>query len=428
MREKLVDKPNLSGVLLCSFVFIFVSSILISHWVQDVFPMGPIAKVLTIIMYSPYIIAILCKTILDVRNKSLLSGVNKFYYALLLYYLFISVFRFVSHGEVKESLYLFIVFSGSMAFLLFNLKCQFNKGQTLVFSLVAIALLLLLYRFSLLVLVPKVFRYPPINTNVLSCILLNLIIYFTYCLSVASAKRRWLVITIIVLSMVLVLVSGARASFFLLLFVIGVSSVVLFVYKKRAAVLFGMCVLSAALIVSVLFAVGFKNVRSSVSRELWIFNRLILTEGNENDSFDSIGDQEQIIEEQNEQISRSDTGRQELVENGLQEIGKDPLFGTGNVYYEQKIRETYIANQTSHCFLIESMVSFGSIGTILVFGLFLALVLDLFKKIGRREKCFLVLTIVSHLLYCLVQPLFFEPIVSFVFVLIFCCYSLDDKV
>jgi hypothetical protein len=379
-------------------------------------------------MYLPYVVAVVVKFFVDIKNKAVLIGTNKLFYAFSIYYFIVSAYRIVSHGEVKESIYLFIVFLGSMAFLMLNTELKLNKDQTLIYSLLAISIIILIYRFSLLGLVPSLFSCPPINTNVLSCILLILIAFFAYYLSVVSDNKQWFIASILILSLVLVFVSGARASFFLLLLVIVISFIILFIYKKRVAILFGSCVLTSILIVIILFGVGFRDVRSSVSRELWIFNRFILTLDNEDTNHVSSSNQERIIEEQNQQISRSDIARKDLVEKGLQEIRKNPLFGTGNVYYEQRIRETYIANQTSHCFLIESMVSFGGVGTLLGFGLFFFIIFSRLKKSKSNVKLFIILTIVSHLLYCLVQPLFFEPIVSFVFTLIISSYSLEDKI
>ncbi len=111
----------------------------------------------------------------------------------------------------------------------------------------------------------------------------------------------------------------------------------------------------------------------------------------------------------------SDNVRSEIWKMGLQQFSRSPLFGTGILAFDFDFGY-YKAHQSAHNFLIELLMSYGVIGTIL-YG---KLVYLIFRFCTPRKPYIrlVLLTFASYLGFSLVEPTFTERIILFVFLLV----------
>lgn len=428
----MITKSVKNYIICITFFFHLIFNVLCSHWVQEVFPLPvSILRIFTVLIYLPYFSVIVLKLISDIKERLLFKGINIVYYSFCAYYGLVSVWRLLKHGEVKESFYYFVVIVGALAFFIqvFNRKL-FSK-ECLNKNLVICMGILCLFRIVFLFLVNRTFSYLPVNAIVFACLFLISIPFLANHFDKGSRAQKITYSTILVLSVVFGLLSGSRASFYLLLMVIFAVAVFLLIKNRKSLILFLSLNLCSLLLVSILFAVNFSDVRKNVIREVWFLNSIVKVDdtesglnGNDEDELES--DIEELIEQQNQQIDRSDTGRKELMINGINEIKKNPVFGTGDVLYQQQMTETYIANQSSHNFIIESLVSFGIIGTGLLMAALLMLFVKALKEIDFENKFYLVLTAGALLAFSCIQPLFFNAIVVFPLFLIYSAFSISS--
>lgn len=415
MIIKILNKYNISIV----FFFYILLNVICSRWVQEVFPYPlNILRILTVLIYLPFILIILIKLYMDIKCKALFKGANIFYYSFFTYYVLISVWRIINHDEVKESFYFFIVIIGAIAFLIQGVKFNFFSKDSLIDNIFVCTAIICSYRISFVFLVNKIFSYMPINAIIFACIFIISIPFLVNNIEIKSHARKIVCFLLLVLSITFVLLSGSRASFYLLVFLVLAITVFMIIKCKKNLIPFFSILLCSTVIVTILFAINFKDVRKNVVREVWFLNSVIKVEEPVSDNNENINTEinyDELIDQQNQQIDKSDNFRRELFIYGINEIKKNPLFGTGNVLYEQQMNETYIANQSSHNFIIESLVSFGIIGSLLLLGSILLILIHAIKVIDIKSKFFLILTIGVLLAFSCIQPLFYNPIVVYPF-------------
>lgn len=118
-----------------------------------------------------------------------------------------------------------------------------------------------------------------------------------------------------------------------------------------------------------------------------------------------------------EQINQSDSMRKELIEKGINEVKKNPLFGTGNLYFEYDLNNGYgVFKQTSHNLIIDGIINYGIIGVLALIILFLKIVFsDIFKNMKKSLYTEFFTIILVFLGNSMVQPLAFNPIVLPIF-------------
>lgn len=418
MYKKLI-KTFIISVL---FFSVFLFDAFGSHWAQELFASSiHIRRICTLGVYLPFIIAIGQKVISDFKCREILVVENIFYYLFIIYYFIVTIYRFMMHGEYKESIYFFIVFIGSASLVIEIFRKQIFSQTILIKNIRICCIITAVYRIIILFIVPQIFSYPPVNINIISSLAVLFFAFFSYCLSIQQQDNKWINIVLLFLSTTIILSSGSRASFILLIILVLFSTVYFLLMNKKLFLIFGSTVLSSVILIAVLSAFNIGDVRPSVVREIWILNRFIENvEENTEDLISPIDD----TKIQNQQIERSDVSRRDLIEMGVQQVYINPIFGTGDVLYQQNITKTYTANQTSHCFIIESLVCFGVIGSIIsILMISIPCMLGLSWK-SRNVIFFIIITLIVHLLFCLVQPLFFDPIVSIVFTIIMSCLGI----
>ena len=419
MFKKLIRGYAISIV----FFLVFVFDAFGSHWTQEVFSASiTLKRIGTIAVYLPFIIAIISKFISDIKGKAIFIGRNKLFYAFAIYYSLVTAYRFITHGEYKESLYFFIVIMGSIAFIMLMQEKRFLSLDELINNAIVCCIIIAVYRVLIMIIVPRLFSYPPVNSNIISSLALLCFSLFSFNLSIQRKEHYLTSAVLLLISMTITLTTGSRASFLLLIALIVVTSVRFLSKNKKILLYYGGAVMASFVLVTALSIVNIGGVRASVVREIWFLNRFI---GTVEVTTEEPMPQEDETELQNQQIERSDIGRKELVLMGVQQIKNNPVFGTGDVLYQQKISKSYTANQTSHCFLIESFACFGIVGTILCMSLVFSLFLQSINRHKGNIRYFTILTLIVHLIFCLVQPLFFDPIISIVFSVVICCFSIN---
>jgi len=120
-----------------------------------------------------------------------------------------------------------------------------------------------------------------------------------------------------------------------------------------------------------------------------------------------------------DQIGRSDAMRSELMKQGIAEVWKNPIFGTGNLYYTYDLGYKTM-EQTAHNFIIESLVCYGIVGTVMIALLLLAIL----RQCGFfRKECIknwriwasIILVSLYYFAFGMVQPSVFNTLVCPVF-------------
>lgn len=412
MNRQLAVKQHMVIIV---FLWLTVSNIICSRWTQELVPYSLLlARIFTVCIYLPFFLLIAFKAINDIKCKSILkSKINLLYYSFISYYAIISAYRYFTHEEFQESVYYFVVFIGAVGFFLALIdKTLVIEPRALAGSIFVCSLSLIIFRVVFLFIGFKYYTHPPININILVAVEELLVICYLFFLYKGDIRDKRECNGILILSSITILISGSRAGLCLFVLVMGVVLVLCLRNNKNAFKQIVLVLLVSVVLTSILFAFDVEYVRKSVVREMWGMNHLIALHD---------GETEDIITSQNEQIERSDGGRIELIRIGIEQIKENPMFGTGDVFYEQRVAGI-IANQSSHCFIIEFLVSFGLIGTLLGFCLLGYVAYMLFKKIHKRLLCFAVLTCVTYFLYALIQPLFFNTLVMPIFVIVMSCY------
>ena len=416
-----------------SFVFFFhlLFNVLCSHWFQEAFPLPlSILRIITILIYFPYLSVIVLKLVMDIKERSLFKGINIIYYSFCAYYVLVSIWRLLKHNEVKESFYYFVVIVGALAFFIQVFNRKLLSKECIIINATICTAILCIYRTVLLFMVNRTFSYLPINAIVFACVFLISIPFLVNNIDKDSRTQKIVFSILLGLSIVFVLLSGSRASFYLLLLTLFAVAVFMIIKNRKALLRFFAVIFGSLIVVALLFAVNFSDVRKNIVREVWFLNTVVKVDEpvsgeNENDN-DNENDIEELIEQQNQQIDRSDTGRKELMIYGINEIKKNPVFGTGDVLYLQQMTDTYIANQSSHNFIIESLVSYGIIGTVLLMAVFGVLFVKALKEIDIKHKFYLILTAGVLLAFSCIQPLFFNAIVVFPLFIIYSALSISS--
>ena len=418
MNRQLVIKQHMVSIV---FLWLIALTIICSRWTQELIPYPlSFARFFTICIYLPFVLLIALKVIHDIKSKALFRGkTNLLYYSFIFYYAIVSVHRFFAHEEFQESAYYFVVFIGAVGFLLMLINNSFIiEQQVLAGSIFVCSLSLIIYRVVFLFIGFKHYTHPPININILVAVELLLVISYLFFLYKGDIRNKKECSGILILSSITILIAGSRAGFCLFVLVVGVVLLVCFRNNKDAFKQIVLVLLASVVFTSALFVFDVEYVRNSVLREMWGMNHLIA-------SYDNDGETEAIVQSQNEQIDRSDGGRVELIQMGIGEIKENPLFGTGDVLYEQRVGDITV-NQSSHCFIIEFLVSYGLIGTLLGFCLLGRIAYVLFKRIPKRLVAFALLTGGTYFSFATVQPLFFNPLVISVFVIAMSCYYVGN--
>ena len=385
-----------------------------SRWVTDYISMPVIiTKLATIATYAPFLCFVLWKFFGDLRKpeKSLL---NLTFYVFSAYYAALFVFRFFTGAEIKENLYYTAIFLGSLALFMLiannNIKITAEgiSKKILLFSSV-----LLLYYFAYFIFIKRILYSCPINEIALGGTLILLLPVISAVISKFNNKKMWLICsTAIIAGIVLTIMTlGSRAVFAFMC--IAIIAIVLININNKKLVI---CVITGAvtgiIITAILFAFNISSVRTAVYRETNLSslagfidniaeeNTTITEESTtveesttaeesstvevpatEATSFaeDTTNSEEtSVIEQENStsapinsmvdnQIAKSDSMRSELFKLSIEEVKKNILFGTGNVFYEHEYSgSSGKVNAPVHNILLATLNCYGLLGLILI--------------------------------------------------------------
>ena len=375
------------------FLFVLILNFFGSHWTWLFWQYNSfIAKTIVILLYLPFFLVILLyiKKVIRERcpNKSLLL--------FSIYSIVLVLIRFLSGTEYMETIYCTVIFLGSSALLLFITNRNFNNTKLLLITCLGVVNI---YWLGYTFLLHNVFEYSPININFIVAII---IILLPPCVLSINEENNKLQITdvLLILSGVSLAISGSRLGFSLAC--IEVVLVLLFIRKDKKLFKRILAIMAVvAIATSTLFVLDIYATRVYLARELWYITPL--QEYVESTTGNEIADQ----------IERSDVGRKKLMQHGLNEFCKNPILGTGDVYYKVKMTDSYTASQSSHNFIIESLVCYGIIGCVLMGWLCYVILKKILSLIHSKiKRKMLYLTVGAFILMCSFQPLFFNSITS----------------
>lgn len=422
-------KAKNKAFFLFFMVYISMLSTMTSTWVNRVLQ-WPILinQILTVFIYLPFVLMIIVKLVGDLKEyRSIIKRpIECIYYLFAFYYAIITGYRLLNGMEVKENLYYSIIFFGAIALYLLIRSKKIKISQSeLVTNLLWVDIFFVLYRLIYCLVGVHFIENPPVNINLTSGAVAILTPFVAnWLINECSTKRDkalgWLILCS---NIVVVLTTGARAIFYLVVVIVGVSF--LCNLNNRKGLLRAVsAVLVGCLVVAFLAMANVGEVRYSIYRQTGLtisaVNILDSSAENPSDSTEnSVDPQKQLAEEQ---FSRSDYMRKDLLQRGIEQVKLNPLLGTGDVAYECQIGD-YKAIQSSHNFLIEAIICYGCIGLVIIAGLFITLIVD--TKLFRREtrtkcksKIVLILTVLFYFAFGFVQPTVFNYIICPLFVLI----------
>lgn len=438
------------------FVYIALWISLNSSGINQIFSFSIILeRFFLILSYLPFAVAILWKIYTDIkcRRKNL---VNLMYYIFCVYFLCIETYRFFTGMEVKESLYYFLLLFGSLAIYL-----QIRDGDFILtkeeymFNLLAIAIFVIVFHVICSLVLEKYLPNAPININITSGLLVLLfpILSSFMCDRKMSKRQRWLIGFTLVVSLVIVCTTGSRSIFLLssiIIFTLLISNIIL-KNVERLLCLFGVC-LSVCAIIILMLAINVGDVRYALYRQTnlsFLGLRTNVSEANsEQEAVEETADKEATLEgsveesipeesvpeegEESEsltqiQINQSDNMRTDLIKMGIGQIKVNPWFGTGDILYPYAISEDYIPEQSSHNFVIESIIAFGIIGFLLLIVLFFSILqtTGIFMKGAhscREIKLSLILTLFFFFGFGFVEPTVYNHLLTLAFAICLAAY------
>jgi len=448
-----------------AFFIIFVYFVLLltvrSTYVIEAFPaLEGLSKYSTVLTYLPFAVAILWKLLGDLMHiKRTVSSVsNCIYYAFALYYVALCAYRFTHGMEIKENFYYTVVFLGAVAayMLLRDGKIVMPK-KDLDKNILWITCLFMLYRLAYVLIGAQFISKSPINLNLTSGAVAVLLPYVANLLTEPALEKKKMIFPWIVFSagIIVIATTGARALFALTAGTVAVMLAVALLKRKGLLRILSALVLSCAVVVG-MAVMNVGDVRYAIYRQTGIDISASLNVGttvattapqtqpgtsNENpggvqtppsngttdtkDPADS-SEPEEIVDpdllKAQKQINASDRMRKRLMQWGIQQVKESPLFGTGDVMYWYQMNRRYGFMQSSHNFLIEAMVCYGTIGLVIMAALVIALLAEakLFAKPLRYRWSYrvtILLTAAVYFAFGFVQPTVFDSLICPLFVL-----------
>lgn len=424
--------------ILLSFIFMTMCLTLTTTWVVEKLNIPTLfTRGLTVLVYAPFIGAILWKLIGDIWalfKKQKPDILSCLYYLFALYYAGLCVWRFLSGMEIKENLYYTLVLVGSVAIFsqLQKGRLSVEKGE-ITHNLTAIAIYLVAYRLLYAFIFADFFQKQPINTNLVtgSLGLLLPLLLISLCDKNGDKQQHKMAAIAVFGSLIVIVTTGARAIF--LLSILSVVVVVLCnLINWKGLVRVGAVLIAVACTVSMLAAINYGSVRYALYREtgLNVSSLFGTTQELPAPPEDDIVENE-IQNQAQDQIKQSDNMRGDLVEWGIAEIKKNPVFGTGDVLFRYMITAERGFMQSSHNFLIETIICYGIIGLVLIAALFLWMLWKtglLHIKNWRkwRNAVGALLVVIYYFAFGFVQPTVYAPMICSLFVILLAGFGVQS--
>lgn len=419
------------------FVYLTLAAILTSRYVAE-WARIPLAalRVITLLSYLPYALFALKKFLDDIKYRSV-NFLNCCYYLFAAYYGALFLYRLFTGMEAKENLYFAIIFFGSAALFLQLMDGRLCiSREEYIRNLSAVCLYMILYRLFWLTVGIRIWLRSPINDNISSGMVALLVPFIADCLHMESGRREKIKTSLLLCAtFIVILTTGARVIFWLTA-VLTAAMLLSRVQSKPVFLRLFSAILCAAVVVAGLMEFDVGRVRYSVFREL----NMVYVESQAPAPGESPGEEppgeeppskkpsnDPAFKEAQEQIERADSMRGDLVRLGMEQIRLNPVFGTGDVLFDYEWWGI-VYQQTSHNFLIESMICFGAAGTVILMVIAVAILIRI--KIFSREnhrfwpyKLSAFLTIFFFMGQGFVEPIFYDRLMSPLFFIILSFYG-----
>jgi hypothetical protein len=366
--------------LLYLFVYLTVWLSLASTPLNEPFKFSHRAnQIFSLLTYLPFGVLVLWKLVGDLRKP----GKNLFnlvYYLLGFYYVGLSAYRLFNGMEVKETLYYSVVLFGSVAACL-----QIRDGrwamsaEDMKANFMGILVYMIVYKILFTLLSVDLFGYskvlgnPPINNLYSTSMLAMLLPFLADRIRDKAGKRGWFHELLMCLSLMLIMICKSRMIFTLGLCVFA--GLLLVNLRSKAFLRLLSVGLCAVLVVGVLAVADVAEVRESVNRATSLFPDSDKQSHSSRPNRDPDKEKDEEQDKMEAQIQQSDNMRADLMKLALVEVRKAPVFGTGDLYYTYQM--TYkTMEQTAHNFILESLVSYGIVGTAMIAVLLLSLLIS----------------------------------------------------
>ena len=413
------------------FVYISIWTAMASTPMNEVFSFPKIAaQAFSLLLYVPFLVMVIWKFVSDLKCLKL-HVTNIVYYLFAVYYVILSGYRLLTHGEVKEGIYYTIVLLGAFALFLQIRDEKTKISQDLFRKNVAmIAFYMIGLKLIISFLEGNVFSLSPIN-NLYSTSMLVMLLPFLFAgMRDNTGKKEFLYWLAFLLSIALILICSSRAITLLTFGILGV----LFLFTLRSfhtAVKFVSAIACACLLVTIFATCNVGLVRRSLYRELsvmWpsssgttgVYRYDELTD-------EPIPDDVQMQNMVNSQVDRSDSMRSDLQAQGKAEFKKNPLFGTGDLYYTYDMGYKTM-EQTAHNFILECLVCYGIVGTAAIIVMLVSMLAQcgMLRKFTLQElsnRVFLLLVMLHYFALGMVQPSVFNTLLCPLFGLLLAYYG-----
>lgn len=413
------------------FVYISIWTAMASTPMNEVFSFPKIAaQAFSLLLYVPFLVLVVWKFWSDLKCLKL-HFTNILYYAFVFYYIILSGYRMLTHAEVKEGIYYTIVLLGAFALFL-----QIRDEKTVLSSEVfqRNVALIAFYMISLKLVVSflegNVFSLAPINNLYSTSVLVMLLPFLFAGMKNHTGKKELLYWIAFLLAVALIMICSSRAISLLALVVLGG----LFLFTLRdinAVVKFISAILCAALLVTILAVCNVGLVRRSLYREfgvMWPSSSANIEHYHYDElTGEPIPNHVQTQNSIDSQVDRSDSMRSDLQKQGIAEFKKNPLFGTGDLYYTYDMGYKTM-EQTAHNFILECLVCYGIVGTAAIICMLAGMLCQcgFLRKFRFNEityRAFLLLVMLHYFALGMVQPSVFNTLLCPLFALLLAYYG-----
>lgn len=296
----------------------------------------------------------------------------------IIYYIFITGYRFISGGDAMQSLYVAIViFTSAVLFFLIDADI-IDRKEALTDLIVVFTIINIMQ--GVMGFVKGSVRLSPVLQNIMvyDCIMLFMVPCFFY---VAQYTRKlklsnfWggLCWTNLLLILILIISSGSRSGTIMLVVTYIVCMVINFERKSRFILKCIMLYVLAAIIIVTLYSYNLIDFKTAVMRQKLAFldvpNEQTQVLGKLEDkavNAESDNEKQQYKKFVQYSITSSDEVRTILWDKSIQELKKDPLWGTGTMLFEIHYIDSNLL-QGSHNIILETSLAFGVTGMIIFF-------------------------------------------------------------
>lgn len=415
---------------ICLWFPIYIMAIIIlqSRWTVDWLNLpGVVSQVGALMLYIPFVVFILWKLVCDIKGRKITLPILT-YYGFAGYYGILTVIRFLTHMEVKDSLYYTIILMGSVALfsLIYNKHICVDK-DTLYGDLCWVSVALMLYMLLFVIFLKPILSYSPINEIAVGGSILLLMPAVAKKFSLSEKGSFWTTMcTLILFSFAAVVFTlKSRVTFVIFLFEVAVL-VVLHLKRKRVLIHLFAALLGAVVLIAGLFVLNVGQVRYAVYRETGFASAGMLGSGDAS-SDDDINSPDQ--QEALDQINRSDSMRADLLNESLKRVKQNVLFGTGEVFYHYEVGEE-VFDAPAHNFIFATLNCYGLVGLLLL----MAMVVAMLRQIHFfrfKDKATLYARLLFTLALCMyfgegmVQATVYDMLVMPVMFTVFAAFSLS---